>query len=155
MAALFKYVVGIAVIVPVVIILYAADMGEMFVGLVAAAQTPTTGTSKWNIERQKVESDAPYVAHRSLSPIYPATPGKELLGKPVYTARLAKKHKEPGSAKRIDVRQALKLYKVPRQIYSADLDDKNYPQQSLSYAEAPRSQPFQPRVPISFGHGIY
>src|SRR5271169_3658556 len=45
MAALFKYVVAIAVIVPVVIILYAANMGEMFVGLVAAAQTTTTGTS--------------------------------------------------------------------------------------------------------------
>jgi hypothetical protein len=152
MAALFKYFVGIAVIVPAVMILYAANMGEMFVGLAAIAQAPTTETPKWNIERQTAESDAPYVAHRSLSPIYPAAPGKELLGKPVYTARLAKKHKEPVSAKRIDARQALQLHHVPRQIYVASEQDRNYPQQSLSYAD---TRPSRPRTLIIFGHGIY
>ena len=154
-AAFFKYFVGIAVIVSAVMILYAANMGEILGGIAAIAQAPTTETPKWNIERQTAKSDAPYVAHGSLSPIYPATPGKELLGNPVYTAKLAKKHKEPGSAKRIDVRQALQLHHVPRQIYAASEQDGNYPQQSLSYTEAPPSQPLQPRVPISFGHGIY
>jgi hypothetical protein len=152
MAALFKYFVGIAVIIPVVMILYAANMGEMFVGLAAVAQAPTTEKPKWNIERQKAESDAPYVAQRSLSPIYPVTPGKELLGKPVYTARLTKKLQEPVSAKRIDARQALQLHKLPWQIYAVSAQDRNYSQQSLSYAEA---RPSQPRAPIIFGHGIY
>ena len=152
MAALFKYFVGIAVIVPAVMILYAANIGEIFVGIAAIGQAPVTATPRWNIEHPKAEPGTPYIAHGSLSPIYPATPGKELFGIPVYTARVAKKHKEPGSAKRIDVRQALQFHKVPRQIYSADLDDRNYPQQSFSYAE---TRPSQPRTPIIFGHGIY
>jgi len=62
------------------------------------------------------------------------------------------------STKRIDVRQALKLHKVPRQIYAAAEEDRNYPQLSLSYTEArpPQPlQPLQPRMPIIFGHGIY
>jgi hypothetical protein len=152
MAALFKYFVGIAVILPAVMILYAVNMGEMFVGFVVVAQAPAAETPRWNVEHVKAEPDTPYVAHGSLSPIYPATPGKELLGKPVNTARPAKKLQEPMSAKRIDVRQALQLHKVPRQIYAAGEQDRNYPQQSLSYAE---TRPSQPRTLIIFGHGIY
>jgi hypothetical protein len=152
MAALFKYFVGIAVILPAVITLSAVNMGEIFVGIAAIAQAPATETPRWNIEHVKAEPDTPYVAQGSLSPIYPATPGKELLGKPVYTARLAKKLQEPVSAKRIDVRQALQLHEVPRQIYAASEQDRNYPQQSLSYAE---TRPSQPRTLIIFGHGIY
>ena len=152
MAALFKYFVGIAVILPAVMILYAVNMGEIFVGFAGVVQAPATETPKWNIERQKAEPDTPYVAHGSLSPIYPATPGKELFGKPVYIARLAKKLQEPVSAKRIDVRQALQLHKLPRQIYAASEQDRDYPQQSLSFAE---TRPSQPRTLIIFGHGIY
>ena len=152
MAALFKYFVGIAVILPAVMILYAVNMGEMFVGIAATAQAPVIETPRWNIEPVKAEPDTPYAAHGSLSPIYPATPGKELLGRPVYTARLARKLQKPVSAKRIDVRQALQLHKVPRQIYAADGQDRNYPQQSLSYAE---TRPSQPGTLIIFGHGIY
>ena len=152
MAALFKYFVGIAVILPAVVILSAVNLGEMFVGFAAVAQAPTTETRRWNIEPIESEPDTPYVAHRSLSPIYPATPGKELLGKAVYTARLAKKLQQPVTAKRIDVRQALQLYKLPRQIYAASEQARDYPQQSLSYSE-PR--PLQPRTNIIFGHGIY
>ena len=157
MAALFKYFVGVAVIVPAVIILYAANMGEMIVGLAAIAQAPATETPRWNIERLWAEPETPHVAHALLSPIYPAIPGKELLGKPVYTTRFAKKHKEPGSAKRIDVRQALQLHHVPRQIYAASESeqDRNYPQQSLSYADTRPSGPSRPRTLIIFGHGIY
>jgi len=118
MAALIKYFVGIAVIVPAVMILYAVNMGEMFVGIAAIAQAPATETARWNIEPVKAETDTPYVANGSLSPIYPATPGKELLDKPVYNARLAKKLQEPVSAKRIGVRQALQLHKLPRKRFS-------------------------------------
>ena len=152
MAALLKYFVAIAVIVPAVMILYAVNMGEMFVGIAAIAQAPATETPRWNIEPVKAETDTPYVANGSLSPIYPATPGKELLEKPVYNARLAKKLQEPVSAKRIGVRQALQLHKLPRQIYATDDQDRNYPQQSLSFAE---TRPSQPRTLIIFGHGIY
>jgi hypothetical protein len=155
MGALFKYLVGVAVILPLVMGVFSAViLGANFVGFTTVAHAPATTTSRLNAD-PIAGSNTRYIAHGSLSPIYPATPGKELLEKPIYTAKLAKKHKELGSAKRIDVRQALKLYKVPRQIYSADLDDRNYPQQSLSYTETPRSQPLQPRMSIIFGHGIY
>jgi len=155
MAALFKYFVGIAVILPavmVVTVLSAVNMGEIFVGFAAIAQAPVIETPRWNIEPRMAETDTRYVAHGSLSPIYPATPGKELLRKSVYTARLTKKLQEPMSVKRIDVRQALQLHKLPRQIYAAGEQDRNYPQQSLSYAE---TRPSQPGTLIIFGHGIY
>ncbi len=152
MAALLKYFVAIAVIAPAVMILYAVSMGEMFVGIAAIAQAPATETPRWTIEPAKAETDTPYVANGSLSPIYPATPGKELLDKPVYNARLAKKLQEPVSTKRIGVRQALQLHKLPRQIYATDDQNRNYPQQSLSFAE---TRPSQLRTLIIFGHGIY
>ena len=151
MAALFKYFVGIAVIL-LAVSFSAVNMSKIFAGLAAVAHSPATETPRWNIERLNKEPDASYAAKGSLSPIYPATPGKELLGKPVNTAKLAKKLREPVSAKRIDVRQALQLHNVPRQIYAADEQDRNYPQQGLSFAE---TRPSQPRTPIIFGHGIY
>ena len=129
MAALFKYFVGIAVILPavmIVMVLSAANMGEIFVGIAAIAQAPATETPRWSIERLMAEPDTRYVVHGSLSPIYPASPGKEVLEKPVYT--------------------------VPLQIYAASEKDRNYLQQSLSYAE---TRPSQPRTLIIFGHGIY
>jgi hypothetical protein len=145
MAALFKYFTGIAVIVPAVMLVSAMTIGEIFVGLAAIAQAPSTEMPRWNIERLKAAQDSPVIALGSLSPIYPATPGKELLGRPVDTA----------SAKRINTRHALQLHKLPRQIYSANEEDRNYPQQSLSYTQARRSQLLLPRMPIIFGHGIY
>ncbi|MFZ1948784.1 MAG: hypothetical protein WCF66_12355 [Pseudolabrys sp.] len=129
MAALFKYFVGIAVILPavmIVMVLSAVNMGEIFVGIATIAQAPATETPRWNIERLMAEPDRRYVVHGSLSPIYPASPGKELLGKPVYT--------------------------VPLQIYAASKQDRNYLQQSLSYAQ---TRPSQSRTLIIFGHGIY
>ena len=153
MAALFKYFVGIAVILSAVMVIVPAVVRDgIFVGGTTDTEPPATQAPKWKIERQKKEPDMPYIAQGSLSPIYPATPGKELLGKPVYTARLAKKLQEPVSAKRIDVRQALQLHNVPRQIYAANEQDRNYPQQSLSYAD---TRPTQPRTLIIFGHGVY
>jgi len=134
-------------------ILAAVNMSEIFVSLAAVAHSPAIETPRWNIERLTSEPNTPYVAHGSLSPIYPAPPGKELLGKPVDTAiRVRNKLREPVSAKRIDVRQALQLHKVPRQIYAAGEQDRNYPQQILSYAE---TRPSQARTLIIFGQGIY
>ena len=129
MAALLKYFVGIAVILPavmIVMVLSAVNMGEIFVGIATIAQAPATETPRWNIERLMAEPGRRYVVHGSLSPIYPASPGKELLGKPVYT--------------------------VPLQIYAASKQDRNYLQQSLSYAQ---TRPSQSRTLIIFGHGLY
>jgi hypothetical protein len=148
MAALFEYLVGVAAILLAVmigVVLFAVK-GEIFVGLAAIVQAPATEMPRWNVARLKADPSTPYVARGSLSPIYPATPGKELLGKPVNSAILAV------SAKRIDVRQALQLHKLPRQIYEAGEQDRNYPQQSLSYTNMP---PSQPRALIVLGHGIY
>jgi hypothetical protein len=152
MAALFKYFVAIAVILPAVIIISAVTIGEIFVGIAAIAQAPAMETPRWNIEHVKEEPYTPHIARGSLSPIHPAIPGKELLKKPVYTARLGKKLHEPVRANRIVARQALQLHNVPRQISAAGEQARNYPQQSLSYAQ---TQPSQPRSLINFGHGIY
>jgi hypothetical protein len=141
MAALSKYFVGVAVILPAVMVLSAMTMSEIFVGIAAVAKAPTTDTPRWSIERLKAEPDT-HIAQGSLSPIYPATPGKELLGKPVHAA----------SVKRINVRQPLQLHKLPRQLYAGAEQDSNYPQQRLTYTE---TRPLQPRTRIIFGHGIY
>jgi hypothetical protein len=142
MATLSKYFVAVAVILAAVMVISALTFCEIFVGFAAVAQAPATERPRWTIERLKAEPYKPYNAQGSLSPIYPATPGKELLGKPVKTA----------SAKRINIHQALQLNKLPRQLYAEGEQDSNYPQQSLGYTE---TQPSQPRTRIIFGHGLY
>ena len=155
MAALFKYLVSVAAIVSAVIV------GAIFLGFVAVIQTPATTTPAWKIERLKPDPDTPFIAHGSLSPIYPATPGKELLGKPMAMAErvpntlhkpVTAKRIDPVTAKRIDMRQALQIHKLPRQIYAAGEERQNYSQQSYGYADEPASRP---RSVIVFGHGIY
>ena len=96
MAALLKYFMGIAVILPAVVLVSAMTIGEIFVGFAAIARAPSTETPRWNIERLKAAQDLPDIALRSLSPIYPVTPGKELLGRPVYTASAKRINTPPG-----------------------------------------------------------
>src|ERR1039458_2486860 len=148
MAALFKYLVSVAAIVSAVIV------GAIFLGFLAVIQTPaTTTTPAWKIERLKRDPDTPFIALGSLSPIYPATPGKELLGKPMAMAeRVPNTLHKRVTAKRIDMRQALQIHKLPRQIYAAGEERQNYSQQSYGYADEPASRP---RSVIVFGHGIY
>jgi hypothetical protein len=141
MAALLKYFMGIAVILPAAMLVSAMTIGKIFVGFAAIVQAPSTEIPRWNIERLKAGPDAPNIALGSLSPIYPATPGKELLGTPFNTA----------SAKRIVIRQPLQLHRLPRQLYAEGEQDNNYPQRGLSYT----AQPSPPRTRIIFGHGIY
>lgn len=144
MAALFKYLVRVTVIVSAVI------AGAIFLGFAAVIETPTTTTPAWKMERLKADPDTHYVAQGSLSPIYPATPGKELLGAPVQTVvRVAKRHEvmsakpvgRPVNAKRIDVSRVLRAHELPRQIYAAVEHDRNYSQQSYGYAEEPQAHP--------------
>lgn len=152
MAALFKYFVGIVVILPAVVMVYAGITGEVLLHIAATARAQVTETPRWNIAPVKVEPDTPYARRRLLSPIYPAIPGKDLLGTWEYATRRVRKPQELVSAKRIDARQALQLHKLPRQMHAASEQDMNYPQLSLSYAE---TRPPQPRALIIFGHGIY
>jgi len=115
--------------------------------------TPAATTPQRKIARLTADPGTPEIPPGSLSPIYPATPGKELLGKPVIIAvRVPRKHQKPIIAKPIDkpVWQALRMNKLPRQIYAADEQARS--QQRLGYTFEPQSQP---RVSINFGHGIY
>src|SRR5450756_1869848 len=147
MATLFKYLATVAVIVSAVI------MGAIFFGFAPVIESLAITTPGWKLgwklDRLKTEPDVPYIAQGSLSPIYPATPGKELLGKPVQTVVRVAKHHEVASAKpvvkavsakRLDVSQVLRMHKLPRQIYAAVEHDRNYSQQSYGFAEEPRAQ---------------
>ena len=115
-------------VVPAVIVV------AIFLGFAAVVETPATTTPAWKIERLKPEPNTPYIAQGSLSPIYPATPGKELLGKPMAMAvRAPNTLHEAVTAKRIDMRQALQIHKLPRQIYAAGEEHQSYSQQSYGY----------------------
>ena len=59
MAALFKYFLSVAVIVPAVIVV------AIFLGFAAVVETPATTTPAWKIERLKPEPNTPYIAQRS------------------------------------------------------------------------------------------
>jgi hypothetical protein len=145
MAALFKYLAGIAVFLPATTFVFAMTVSAIFGGFATIAQAPVTERPKWNIERLKAAPDTPNIALGSLSPIYPATPGKELLEKPDKIT----------SAKQTKIHQALQLHKLPRQIYSANEEDGRYPQQILGYAGAQPSEPLKSLISIIFGHGLY
>jgi hypothetical protein len=154
MAALFKYLATVAMIVSAIVV------GAIFLGFASVVEIPTTTTPAWKSDRLKAEPDAPYLAAGSLSPIYPATPGKELLGKPVRTFVRAAKHHQVASAKpvlksanmrRLDVSR-LRAYKLPRQIYAMAEHDRNYLPRSYGYAEEP---PAYTRTPRFLAHGLY
>ena len=49
MATLFKYFMGIAVILPAAVILCAVNMGQLFVGFTGVAQVPAKETPSWKI----------------------------------------------------------------------------------------------------------
>src|SRR5450759_2580576 len=136
MAALFKYFLSVAIIVPAVIVV------AIFLGLAPVVETPATTTPAWKIERLKPEPNTPDIAQGSLSPIYPATPGKELLGKPMAMAvRAPNTLHEAVTAKRIDMRQALQIHKLPRQIYAAGEEHQSYSSQSQLASDGP--EPFR------------
>ena len=145
MAALFKYLIGVAVILPAVIAFSALTMAEIFVGISAIFSATANETARWNSARLRADALTDYVGHGSFSPIYPARPGRELLEKPIHTV----------SAKRIHDRETLQLAKFPVQLYPEGARDRTVPQQSLSYMEAQRSKSLKVRLPIVFGHGIY
>jgi hypothetical protein len=151
MLNLFRYLLSLAAICSGLAALFSALFlsNEASVDTTAAASTP-----QWKIARLTASPGTPEISPGSLSPIYPATPGKELLGKPIIIAvRVPPKHQKPVIGKPIDkpVRQALRTNILPRQIYAAG-EQASYPRPSLGYAFEPQSQP---RASINSGHGIY
>ena len=152
MDSLFKYLLGLA----------ALFSSAFFLGYEASVDATSAAiTPQWKIERLKAEPDAPHIAQGSLSPLYPATPGKELLEKPVWTVARVSKHREVASAKpvvnsvnakRLDVSQVLRTHKFPRQIYAGVEPDRNNSQQSYGYAAEPKAQS---RTFHIFAHDLY
>jgi hypothetical protein len=120
-------------------------MDEIFVGISTVGPATATETARWNSERLNADAQTDYAGHGSLSPIYPARPGRELLEKPVHTV----------STNRVNVREAQRLNKFPLQLFPEGVRSNNFPQQSLSYMETERTLRVKARIPISFGHGIY
>jgi hypothetical protein len=111
------------------------------------------GTPQWKVERLAHDPSTPTIPAASLSPIYPASPGKELLGKTAIVAvREPQKHQVTLAAKVAErpVRIALPLNKLPRKFFMVSSQDK-YSQQRLGYDSEQQSRPER----INFGHGIY
>jgi hypothetical protein len=148
MTPLSKYLLGLAAVASVIFSDYRAFSYWMPVGTAAGSETP-----QWKIERLARDPATPVLSAASLSPIYPATPGKELLGKAVIvTARAPQRHQDSlvGKSTEKPARRALALNKLPRKFFTVSSQDK-YSQQRLGYASEPQSRPEL----INFWHGIY
>jgi hypothetical protein len=123
-----------------------------------AAGTPQAGradsvTPRWKAERLAPDPQIAQLPADAMSPIYPATPGKELLGKVPPAPRIVRERRQTASAVKPaenPVRQAMRTNSLPRQIYAARAADD--PRQALDYA--PEPQP-QSRRLINFAHEVY
>lgn len=148
MTSLSKYLLGLAAAASVIFSGYQAFSYWMPAGTAASAATP-----QWKVERLARDPATPVLPAASLSPIYPATPGKELLGKAVIVAaRAPQNHKDLSVGKSTEkpVRLALAVNKLPRKFFTMSSQDK-YSQQRLGFASELQSRPEL----INFGHGIY
>jgi hypothetical protein len=148
MTSLSKYLLGLVAAASVIFSGYQAFSYWMPAGTAAGAATP-----QWKVERLARDPATPVLPAASLSPIYPATPGKELLGKAVIVAaRASQKHKDSSVEKSTEkpVRRALALNKLPRKFFTVSSQDKYSPQRS-AFASELQSRPEL----INFGHGIY
>src|SRR5580704_11780785 len=95
MTSLSKYLLGLAAAASVIFSGYQAFSYWMPAGTAASAATP-----QWKVERLARDPATPVLPAASLSPIYPATPGKELLGKAVFVAaRAPQNHKDSSVGK--------------------------------------------------------
>ncbi len=153
MEAMAKYIWGVAVLVSV--------LGLAFTGsphLLAAMTSPAeradaATTPEWKVERLAADPQTADLPAGALSPIYPATPGKELLGKPVPPVRVVSANGAKRKPAENPVRQAMRTDRLPRQIYAARIDDDA--QQALDYAPEPMPPRAQPPRLINLAHQIY
>ena len=99
MAALLKYFAGIAVILPVVMALFAVNMGEIFVGIAAIAQPPVTETPRWNIKRLRAEPNAAYIVHGIIKPDLSGNSRQRTFGKTSQYRKACEKAPRAGERK--------------------------------------------------------
>jgi hypothetical protein len=147
--SLSKYILGLATLISVSFLSYDVLNHEILSYEAIVDTSPAVTAPRWNIARLSADLGKPE-ARRPLSPIYPATPGKELL----RTADPApRKHAKFEIWKSITktIRQPLPLVGLPRQIYVAREQDR-YSQQSTGYAFGPQ---LRSRASLNFGHDIY
>jgi len=149
MTPLSKYLWGLAVAASMVF-----SGCQAFGYLMHAGTTASSQTSQWKMERLARDPATPVLSAASLSPIYPASPGRELLGKAVTVAALApQKHRHLliGKSEEKLGRHQLALNRLPRKFFTVSSQDK-YSQQNLGYASEPSQS--GPGF-VNFGHGIY
>src|SRR5476651_1372937 len=97
MTPLSKYLLGLAAAASMVFSGYQAFSEWMPAGSTAGAKTP-----QWKIERLARDPATPVLPAASLSPIYHATPGKDLLGKAVIVAIRAPQKNQVSSVGKSD-----------------------------------------------------
>jgi hypothetical protein len=162
MEAMAKYLWGVAVLVSVLGLAFTGSP-RLFAAVSSHAERADAATTpEWKIERLAADPQTADLPAGALSPIYPATPGRELLGKPVPPVRIARAY--VGSSQRRPaenlVRQAMRTNRLPRQIYAARSDDEaqdDNAQRALDYAperEPPPPRAQSPRL-INLAHEIY
>jgi hypothetical protein len=149
MTLLSRYLLGLAAVATVLFTDY-----EAFSYWVPLATTQEAGTPQWKVERLAHHPATAENSAASLSPIYPATPGKELLGKTVITAiRAPQRHRHTVVGKLMEkpVRHALAFTQLPRNFFMTSRPD-TYSQQRMSYASEPQTE-----LPMltNFEHSLY
>jgi hypothetical protein len=105
---------------------------------------------RWKAERLALDVQITQSSANAMSPIYPASPGKELLGKPIFVAARDRHQSKKAKTAESPARQAIRLIKLPRQIYATRMVDD--PRQAFAYAPERRAQP---RRLIDFAHEVY
>jgi hypothetical protein len=143
-----KYLWGLAIAGSVIFSAYEAGCYWMPASISVGAETP-----QWKLERLARDPTSYLLPAASLTPIYPASPGKELLRKSVVVAsgttqRLLDSPR--GKAAEKPVRSALILSQLPRKLLNLTPPEK-YSQQRMGYTAEATARLER----VSFGHGLY
>jgi hypothetical protein len=148
MAPLSRYLLGLAAAATVIFV------GSLtFSDWKPALSVAESETPQWKVERLARDPATPVLSAASLSPIYPASPGKELLARAVVVVAQPTKRHEWSSAAKTAVTSTpvtLATNKLPRKFINLSNQDKV--SQRLSYA--PEPPPARIEL-VSFGHGLY
>jgi hypothetical protein len=168
MEAMAKYIWSVAVLFAVLGLAFTGSPRLLAAVTSHAERTDAPPTPEWKTERLAADPQTADLPAGALSPIYPATPGKELLDKPappvrVLRAHVLRAHVQTAKRKPAEnlVRQAVRTDRLPRQIYAARTDDdaQDDDDAQQAYAYAPEREPLPPRAQpprlINLAHGIY
>jgi hypothetical protein len=162
MEAMAKYIWSVAVLFAVLGLAFTGSPRLLAAVTSHAERTDAPPTPEWKTERLAADPQTADLPAGALSPIYPATAGKELLDKPVPPVRVLRAHVQTAKRKPAEnlVRQAVRTDRLPRQIYAARTDDDAQDDDAQqAYAYAPEREPPPPRAQpprlINLAHGIY